>query len=888
MEEGMVTLNINASGKLEPQVMEEVHDDQQTQLLVPNDGVFYNTIEITTDELSEQIHLQDPNRGLAQGSTADFKFELIAAGADLGSDYHVESIVLDGGDQEYQKNETQEVVIINAEDLQGQSASVEATVQALVHDHNVVKLGRAQKLDKTDVLGSINFGRKLETEDQGISKPKYILSSQFRQDQMSQPFFITSTDGKTYQIAPTNQVIQLSSDGGVSNVSQIGIPTPQMFPQVSTVPALQYVLPGNVNLVRNQMSFQLMNLPSVQLQDSASQNEILAALPTSPKSSLLDLKSSEKTDNLLSKSPVPTTSSILYEADLSTHGTVTTNSVVVPTVEEQSEEIPLNSTSPEEEKVTESSRNTISYVMAADTQNLSTANTINVSVPGMPGVVCQLQRYLYTQGLCRVCLLVKNDLVSIFEDVSITSNGLIENSRGPHAANRYNIIPAIKTLLDVEVNFGDGLPEQICLDCIDNLTSFSVFRKRIAIGQSKLNEILAQVQGSSTPTVIPELGEQDMRKTDVFRHAESIIQAKDILKYSSFSHLVERSLSDRVWEKIFQSLSVMVGFKSGKLKGVETYSIDQPYVNGWFCYSCNVTIHGSRENYRQHCVELHGAKSPEEVLFPCDICATSFTITDGCSVSQSYGEHWLQHFFFYECTECNKRMPSQKGLWVHRRSAHNAGDKIFQCTDCDKSFFKKAHLDAHKKTHLDPEERKRHLNWCKLCGKGLTSSLTAHMTSVHSNDRPWKCEICNKQFKRKEILNGHRETVHFNMKKYQCELCGEFLKSHSTKALHILRHKGEKPHACEVCDKRFYSTHSMKSHMLKHQDVGEVNCTTCGKVFKRKMYLVEHMRLHTGEKPHECHICGKQIRMKSNFFKHLKVHKRREAEKLAKQMEVIS
>ena len=35
-----------------------------------------------------------------------------------------------------------------------------------------------------------------------------------------------------------------------------------------------------------------------------------------------------------------------------------------------------------------------------------------------------------------------------------------------------------------------------------------------------------------------------------------------------------------------------MGYKSGKLKSLEGYAVDQPFANGWFCYSCNLTIHG--------------------------------------------------------------------------------------------------------------------------------------------------------------------------------------------------------------------------------------------------------------------------------------------------------
>ncbi|CAL8148330.1 unnamed protein product [Orchesella dallaii] len=500
-----------------------------------------------------------------------------------------------------------------------------------------------------------------------------------------------------------------------------------------------------------------------------------------------------------------------------------------------------------------------------------------IQVEGLGGTSLKLQKYYCQPGLCRVCLLVKENLTSIFEDITIDSNGMVENARGPNAAHRFNILAALQTLLDIDVKYNDGLPETICMECYDQLMNFSVYRKRVAIGQTKLNQILFQVKDSKAPTFIPSLGEEDIQKTEIYRHSASIITAKNIVQNSQYSHLVLRKLSDRVWDKIFSSMSAIVGYKSGKLRNLESYACERPYVVGFFCYTCNSTVHGSKEDYALHYDEFHGIKCLEDVLYPCDICGNGYPLKDTSAMSQSYSEHWLQHFFLHECTFCSKKLPSTKGLWVHKKSAHGAREKIFVCSNesCDKSFFKKSHLDAHKRTHLESSTQKEHTSFCHLCGKGLHSSLTAHINSVHGSERPWRCNICQKQFKRKEILLEHRESVHSNTKKFECEICGETFKSQSSKAVHLLRHKGEKSHVCPVCSKDFYSVYALKSHMVMHQEGGNFPCPDCGKVFKRKSYLEEHKRTHTGEKPFKCPICGKAIRMKPNYFKHMRIHKRK-------------
>ena len=75
-------------------------------------------------------------------------------------------------------------------------------------------------------------------------------------------------------------------------------------------------------------------------------------------------------------------------------------------------------------------------------------------------------------------------------------------------------------------------------------------------------------------------------------------------------------------------------------------------------------------------------------------------------------------FMFFRCEICKKRMPSAKSVWVHKRSAHAGTDRVYKCSQCEKAFVKKTHLVTHLKTHLNPEERKAHMNWCTICGKG--------------------------------------------------------------------------------------------------------------------------------------------------------------------------
>ena len=77
----------------------------------------------------------------------------------------------------------------------------------------------------------------------------------------------------------------------------------------------------------------------------------------------------------------------------------------------------------------------------------------------------------------------------------------------------------------------------------------------------------------------------------------------------------------------------------------------------------------------------------------------------------------------FECNLCNfSTVHGQMGLRKHRRVKHN----IYDCPECG---FSTKHQPSFK-IHLES----------------------------HRNDRPWVCDICGKQFKKKIILDEHRNT----------------------------------------------------------------------------------------------------------------------------------
>ena len=147
------------------------------------------------------------------------------------------------------------------------------------------------------------------------------------------------------------------------------------------------------------------------------------------------------------------------------------------------------------------------------------------------------------------------------------------------------------------------------------------------------------------------------------------------------------------------------------------------------------------------------------------------------------------------------------------------------------------------------------------------------------------CDKCNYQTKTRGNLINHKRLVHENYKPKKCNLCD---RRFATKAL-LDEHK-ERSHnpegiLCNDCGKIFKSPKLLKRHELWHhkpeQAGGPVPCQICGKMSMHKYALQKHIhRVHKKKiildgdlSGTPCHVCGKSYAEKKSLKQHLsKVH----------------
>lgn len=163
----------------------------------------------------------------------------------------------------------------------------------------------------------------------------------------------------------------------------------------------------------------------------------------------------------------------------------------------------------------------------------------------------------------------------------------------------------------------------------------------------------------------------------------------------------------------------------------------------------------------------------------CDVCGRH------CRNKNHLREHKKEHVNrTVTCSICGETLSSYHKLRPHMQNVH---DKKYKCFACPELF------ETHYKRAL-------------------------HMMTVHKSREEIKCQFCPKTFVFRSSMMTHLRITHLQEKNTICGVCGWRTTGKSKLKRHMSKHSNEKNFKCSVCEKAFKTKKNM---VLHHRNVHE-------------------------------------------------------------------
>ncbi|KDQ84116.1 zinc finger protein OZF-like [Zootermopsis nevadensis] len=412
--------------------------------------------------------------------------------------------------------------------------------------------------------------------------------------------------------------------------------------------------------------------------------------------------------------------------------------------------------------------------------------------------------------VCRLCARKCEDMQNIFQDTSSEPEIYMDVTK-----DLSGMLPLkIATVTSIKVELGDGLPTQVCNECVAHLNAALTFKEKCLTADSILRHLLNSVQEAQGSK---ELNDEKTAAADT-----SHMYCND----RNTSHDDEKAWEDDVYTETMKNGTSSDMPQSAAKDGSDVEAVNAPNEEKQYtCPPCGKRYLLSAA-FKKHLSMKHEMddRSIEELIVKCSgVSNTSKPINKKTCL----------------CNICGKQVSSVQ--------------------------FKQ-HIRSH-------EQNFQHL--CTYCGKKYLTKfrLTQHIR-VHTGEKPFACNVCNKRFHEKSLLRSHQRR-YLQQRPLQCTVCEKRFTNRSHLNTHLMVHTGEKPFQCLVCGMEFRSNNHLKRHFKLHSGEKSYTCGVCGKAFIQKSNYVQHLAVHREDKPFKCSECGKGFSYKCSLKMHMEVHRKK-------------
>lgn len=229
---------------------------------------------------------------------------------------------------------------------------------------------------------------------------------------------------------------------------------------------------------------------------------------------------------------------------------------------------------------------------------------------------------------------------------------------------------------------------------------------------------------------------------------------------------------------------------------------------------------------------------------------------------------------FQDCTFTFNR-PYRLQIHIQKHQ----GIKAFQCTHCDRGYYRRQHLQRHVAEAHQNQRRLEQPLLCDHCDQQFNTSwgLRRHQMRAREKKtarvRQHSCKVCSRSFHTANDLEHHA----LKHERFRCTVPSCPLLAHNFRWSYYHQHISDyhsEPFKCEHCDKHFFIKSQIRSHVRLHMPKFSCTVPGCNRTFAFHKNMVYHVQVGHGERTFKCNVigCNWEFKYKSGLNRHIKIH----------------